>query len=565
MDYNVAKINHLTHLQRRMNMQNNPYPPDLDQYFGNNAPVQPPILQPYQQPEQTPVVSRPFFGTDRKTIVFALILLCLSVLCTNSFLFGQRPGLGASIFTVALFFTLAAYLYNKKKTVTFYGVFACAAYLAFALSFCLTGNRDAILLVIPAMFVLSGVIYMEFMKQRRYNGFRSVGDFCRTSFVLTFGRIHYGVFALFHKDAPDGTLQKRKSGGVLLGIAIAVPFLLIIIPLLIKSDAAFENLLSKLTFSTIIEIAISVAFGGLLFLLLLGRALCIPREEQEPAEVQTGRGMESVIVISFLSMISAVYVVYLLSQFAYFFNGFAGILPGGYSVAEYARRGFFEMSIICAINLLIVFLANLICRKKDGRTPRAVTILSLFLCIFSLLLAATVLSKIGLYIHSFGMTHLRILTFLFTILLFVVFISVSIRLFNKKVPYMKIALVTATLLLLFAVFADTDRLVAAYNIRAYQSGKLDSIDMDTISELDSHAVVPYVMDLIDDPDYYVVIKAKDILSAHADSLILIQYTESGKSFGRDTDWRSWNLAEQEAVELLEKEFNNYYTSSYRYR
>lgn len=541
-------------------MQNNPYPPDLDQYFGNQPQMQPP----YQPPVQPPIVKRPFFGTDRKAIVFALILFCLSVLCVNSFLFAHRPGLGASIFTVGIFFTLAVFLYKKKKQLTFYGVFACVAYLAFAVSFSLTGSRSVIFLVIPAMFALSAVIYMEFMRQRRYTGFRSIGDLCRTNFVLTFGRIHYGVFALFHKDAPDGTMQKRKSGGVLLGFAIAVPFLLIIVPLLIESDAAFENLLSKITFTTVRELLFSVALGGLLFLLLFGRALCIPREEQKQTTQEGNGEIEPVIVISFLSMIAAVYVIYLVSQFAYFFNGFAGILPGSYSVAEYARRGFFEMSIVCAINLLIVFIGNLIVKKKEGKTPRSVTFLSLFLCVFSLLLAATVLSKIGLYIHSFGMTRLRILTSLFTILLAVVFIAVSIRLFKKNVPYMKIALVTATLLILFAAFADTDRLVAAYNIRAYQSGKLSAIDMETIRNLDSHAVVPYLTDLIHDNDPAVAEDAKTILSRHARELFDITSTDSGVKPVRESDWRSWNLAEQEAVDLLEKEFNNYYTS-YRYR
>lgn len=543
-------------------------------YYGYAPQVQPPMqppiqppMQPYmQQPVQPPIrqpVRRPYFGTDRNGIVFALILLCLSILCANSFIFAAHPGLGASIFTVAIFVATAVYLYKKKKAVTFYGVYCCFAYLALAVSFSVTGS--SVFFVVNALFVLSGVIYLEFMRQRRYEGFRSVGDLCHTMFLLTFGRMHYAVYALFHKNAPDDTVQKRKASGVLIGIGIAVPFLGIIIPLLILSDAAFENLFSNITLETAIEILISLLFGILVFVLLFGRALCIPREERTPSEQKSSKGMEPVIIITFLSMIAAIYVVYLFTQLAYFFNGFAGILPGGYSVAEYARRGFFEMSIICAINLLIVFLTNVLCRKADEKTPRAVRLLSLFLCVFSLLLAATVLSKIGLYIHSFGMTRLRILTSLFTILLFVVFIAVSVRLFKKNVPYMKIALITATLLLLFAVYADTDRLIASYNIRAYQSGKLDGIDMDTIGELHSHTVVPYVMDLIDDPDLDVAIKAKDILSEHADSLLLIEYTEIGKSFERKTGWRSWNIADKEAIALLEAEFDNYYNSAYRYR
>ena len=94
-------------------MQQYPYPPDLDQYFGPQAPVQPPYQQPmppqYQppiQPPYQPPVRRAYFGTDRKGIIFALILLCFSILCANSYIYSEHPGLGASIFTVAIFFTL---------------------------------------------------------------------------------------------------------------------------------------------------------------------------------------------------------------------------------------------------------------------------------------------------------------------------------------------------------------------------------------------------------------------------------------------------------------------------
>ena len=44
--------------------------------------------------------------------------------------------------------------------------------------------------------------------------------------------------------------------------------------------------------------------------------------------------------------------------------------------------------------------------------------------VFSLLLAATSLSKIVLYVSRFGMTRLRILTSIFTVLLIVIFLAV---------------------------------------------------------------------------------------------------------------------------------------------
>ena len=95
-----------------------------------------------------------------------------------------------------------------------------------------------------------------------------------------------------------------------------------------------------------------------------------------------------------LIAVSVVYVVYLISQLAYFSGGFSGILPEGYTFAEYARRGFFEMAWICAINLLIMCLAVGLCSKKADRTPIVSRLLCLFIGLVTLFLVVAASAKI---------------------------------------------------------------------------------------------------------------------------------------------------------------------------
>ena len=76
-------------------------------------------------------------------------------------------------------------------------------------------------------------------------------------------------------------------------------------------------------------------------------------------------------------------------------NAFAGFLPENYTTAQYARRGFFEMTVICAINVALISFSLLICKKdKKGNHPLAVRIICAFICLFSLIIVATVIGKV---------------------------------------------------------------------------------------------------------------------------------------------------------------------------
>ena len=135
------------------------------------------------------------------------------------------------------------------------------------------------------------------------------------------------------------------------------------------------------------------------------------------------------------------------------------------------------------------------------------------------------------------------------------------RLFCKKTPYMKIALIAASLLLLLTAYANVDRVIAAYNVEAYRSGKLSSIDMDTLENLDSNAVVPYLWELTGDTDHNVAQQAKVLLSARADSLYFVSYSCSDGTCALGVpryDWRSRDLTTARAMTLLEEHFDEYY-------
>ncbi len=86
------------------------------------------------------------------------------------------------------------------------------------------------------------------------------------------------------------------------------------------------------------------------------------------------------------------------SQLAYFFSAFSGMLPEGqgFTSAAYARRGFFELTAIAAVNILLLLLVLLLAKRgPTGRISPGVKALSLFIGVFTLLLGATAFSQDG--------------------------------------------------------------------------------------------------------------------------------------------------------------------------
>ena len=174
--------------------------------------------------------------------------------------------------------------------------------------------------------------------------------------------------------------KSKNIKSIVLGIAVSIPVLVVVIPLLASGDAAFSGLLTK-AFENIgiyvaeLFAATAVAAYMIPYFVVKNKRLGIREVKQ--------RNYNGVIspslITTFLSIISVTYLVYLFSQLAYFFSAFSGFLPDGYKFteSEYARRGFFEMFAICVINFIIVTLAGMLSKKNGkGKKPLPVKALS---------------------------------------------------------------------------------------------------------------------------------------------------------------------------------------------
>ena len=119
------------------------------------------------------------------------------------------------------------------------------------------------------------------------------------------------------------------------------------------------------------------------------------------------RQVPSAVWLAVLGIFSVMYLVFFFLQARYLFGAFTRTLPDGFTVAEYARQGFFELCRVMAINFVLFWLVTKT-GTPDSRTQKALFVMSILLLIESMIFAVIALSKLGLYISCFGFTPKRL-------------------------------------------------------------------------------------------------------------------------------------------------------------
>ena len=479
------------------------------------------------------------YPTGGKELVFSLgILLSALVLC--NFILNGGFNLGFAIGAGLCLLCSTGYLLLKGRKLTPYPSTILLLCLIIAASF--GRSDDGFVKFVMLCFLMMGAnlgLCLLAGQQRRNPGSpATLTDAFYTLFGLGFGQLppaYRGLAGAFRRSGPLG----QKSTAVLAGLAIAVPILAVMIPLLIWSDAAFEGLMDKLPAFSVAELFGTVFFGLILAAILYTRGVSLMGPKRAPQQAEkSARGLAALTVNTVLMAVCLVYGGYLLSQLAYFVGGFSGILPEGYTLAQYARRGFFEIGWLCAINLGIIALSLALNKQKDP-APKSTRLLCLFIALMTLFLVCTASAKMFLYIESYGQTRLRVLTQVVLLFLALTTGLVAVRLFLPKLPYMKTVIVAGLLLGALVSWMDVDSFVAKYNVDAYLSGKLETVDVSHLDSLGSGAV----------PHIY-------RLSREATDPEIAQMAKDSLSYWwiyQPEDFRGWNYVNHAATQYLPQE------------
>ncbi len=474
----------------------------------------------------------PRYPVGKTEGIFGAATAVLAVGLWNSMLYGGL-NLGFALFSLGLLGCNVWYLGSKGHSFGGYEkallAFAALIILGFARS------SDSVVKAVMLMILLFaanlGFCLAAGQNRRRPGGFGTVLDAPRAFFSFGFGGMEPSLRGVNEARKNGGSVGKKGSAA-LLGIAIAVPVVAVMLPLLVSSDAAFEGLVNLLPETDVREPVWSVVTGLLAAWFLFARGLGLHNKAKREQAAGIQKRLSPITVNILLGAVGGLYLAYLLSQLAYFVGGLSGILPEGYTLAQYARRGFFEMAWLSGINLsLVLFCAGLV--EREEKLPGLTRGLCLYLCAVTLFLIGTASAKMLLYIGGYGLTRLRVLTQTVMIWLAITTVLVGVRLMKPWFAYMQAVILTALALSILLFWVDVDSFVARYNVRAYQSGKLEAVDMYHLSEL-GYGALPYIVELTEDSD--------PEIAQHASSVL---YDRSASV----DDLRSWNYSQAKAAAL----------------
>lgn len=446
---------------------------------------------------------KPLFELQKGDTAFAVCALLVSVFTA---IFGIFGGFAFGyLLSIVLMTALFCIYFAKGGKACVLPVICGLLSLANGAVFICTTNGSVRFFAVLVSFLLSLICFDGAVNGRTLGNRQAMGIFY--SAASTVGNMGVAVKSLFTGGGGD----KKAIGKAIIGMLCAIPVLIIVVPLLISSDDAFRGMMSSIsgnTFTTVLK----AIFGIVLSLFVVSYGFSLKTGRIAKAKEGKFSGIENVYIISFLSAIGVCYLLYLFSQLAYFFSAFKGFLPDeDITYAQYARKGFFEMCVIAVINLCLVFLSMLLAKKQNGKVCTGLKAIATFISAFTLIIIATAISKMVLYISEYGMTVLRVTTSAFMLFLAVVFISVILRIYITKINIVKTALLSAGLIVLILGTVNVNVACAKYNYEAYKSRKLDMIDVEALYDLGDEGI-PYVVRLACSKDKDVAQEAQRYLA-----------------------------------------------------
>ena len=382
-------------------------------------------------------------------------------LFASSWVSNPWPRVGLCLFT-ALFFA-GAELICRDRNRSAESLFWYGCTLAALAAVVLTDNSVwdfAAFLILHALAVYAVLVRAGCLLEGRSGGFFAA-DVVYGTLVAPFSRfsVRARTFAALLRER---RLRAARGRGFLYGLlaaAVGAGLLFAAACLLGAADDVFGRALRSVlpqidldwTFTLLFRLALSIPVGMYLCGLLLGAHDLAPAAPERAERAQQSllrlRRVPEGVWTAVLALFCLLYASFLALQASYLFGAFFHKLPEGFTVAGYARQGFFETCAVTALSFLLVLLA----RKTGAGRGRAVRALSAAVLCFTLLLAVTAASKLGLYLDQFGYTPRRVQSMWLVCVLIAGCVLALVRLLAEKHTF-RIWLMLAALLLTVTMF-----------------------------------------------------------------------------------------------------------------
>jgi hypothetical protein len=339
-------------------------------------------------------------------------------------------------------------------------------------------------------------------------------------------------------------IRSTRARAWVRGLAITLPVLVGFALLLAGADpvfAAWRDLVARWEF-----VPRLVFFMALLVVVLGAYGYASIESGSSPAMEGKApdRWLGSTERFMLLAGVAALFWLFLAVQLGYLFGNLPRIPASGMTFAEYARRGFGELSIVASASALLIVVSERY-GNDDGR-ERTLRLLTFAVIAAVLLLLGSAFRRVWLYEAAYGFTTARLYAqvYMCAVAVGLVMLSLEVagdfdagRLFRR-------AAAAATILFIALIYWNHEAWIASRNLDRFAStGKLDVAYLTRGLSPDAIPAIAERLPSIPEP------MRSDIRRA-------VRERYAARSEGRQRTWFEWNLADSRARQALNASFDS---------
>lgn len=426
--------------------------------------------------------------------IFGSISLIFGILFTLLF-YKADIGINTMLFTIVMVILLSVTITRlsmkvKRGTLLYY-----SGAILLGVSTFLTANETIWFLnLIGILLLLDLSLLHQFYDDRQWDFLKHFFRMLGLPF-LSIAAIGMPFMDCFGRMKNTRVFRNAKVRNVFIGILISIPFLWIITVLLINADLMFGRLTRD-----VVDAIFKGDIYAILFMILFGFLacyciICAAVGRTGLPEKAGFKKADASIAATVLLILTLVYLIFCTIQVVYLFAGGLFVLPDGYTFAEYARRGFFELLAVAVINVALMVLSRSL--FEESKLLRIV-ITCMTVCTYIMIVSATY--RMLLYIGAYHLTFLRVFVLLSLLIIALVLVGIIIAAYRPKFPLFRYCVAVVSICYIAFSFSKPDYYIAGYLIDHTQ--QLNREDMSFLIRDLSVDAAPLVLPVLKDVDWW---------------------------------------------------------------
>lgn len=322
--------------------------------------------------------------------------------------------------------------------------------------------------------------------------------------------------------------ENEKARYILIGIVSAVPVAGFVVILLTSADGVFREGMRRIfdfgnSVVTLIEVLVIFIIG---YMISYAAALFLKQDVEIVGD--DGKKITALPIAIVTTIVTGVYVIFSIVQILYLFIG-KGTLPSGYTYAEYAREGFFQLLFLSAINIVVV----LICMELVEKS-RILKILLYPFCACTIIMAFSSAYRMKMYINEYGLTTMRIYVLWALGLMVAIVAGMLLKLTFKGINLFYYCFVICCLCFLILSFSHKDYFIAKYNFSRYD--KMCEIEEKQNEESDTGEYLYEERDE-DNDNLYEYVDLEYLMELSTDAApAMVEYKKEIEEYMRVKEW-----------------------------